>query len=53
MGALTVIKSKLANYKDISFTETGNSITIEPKDSTGFAVSMHIAGNEFIVGYNG
>ena len=40
---------KLKKYPDVKYSTTEDSITIEPNDEKGFAVSLGVGPRDFIV----
>jgi len=48
-SAIEKIIDKLNKYPDVKFTKTDGSITVEPKDNKGFAVTLEVGLKEFII----
>ncbi len=40
---------KLKKYPDVKYTNTDDSITVDPKDDKGFSVTLGVGPREFIV----
>jgi hypothetical protein len=43
------VVDKLKKYPDTKFTNTDDSITVDPKDDKGFSVTLRVGLREFIV----
>ncbi len=53
MDVIARVQAKLANYPELRYTATADSIRAEPVDDSGFAVSLHVVAGKFVVHFDG
>jgi len=51
--AINEIKKRLAKYPGVVYQSRNSDISVPPRDSAGFAVSLHLQGTNFIVSFDG
>ncbi len=53
MDPIQQLKERLSKHPELKFKATSNTVVVDAPSGTGFSVSFHVAGGEYVVHFDG